>query len=152
MPDRPTLAKQCFCTGYTCCQAVLTAVEDLLPLDHATLMRLAAPFGGGMAGTRQTCGAVTAMGMAMGLAFGDESPLPQPAKAALYAAVRTPAEQFAQRFGSMRCAELLAGLPGRLQAEPALRDDAYYRVRPCAMFVEEATRLLQACLTENAAE
>ena len=50
-----------------CCQAVLLAHEDLLPLDRDALMALGSTFGSGMGGMKGTCGALVGAEMALGM-------------------------------------------------------------------------------------
>jgi len=53
--------------GHNCCQAVLLAFEDLLPLDHDTLLTMGSTFGSGMGGMKGTCGALVGAEMVLGL-------------------------------------------------------------------------------------
>lgn len=53
--------------GCNCAQAVALAFADVLPLDEATLMRLAAGYGAGMGCMEATCGALVGAVMAAGL-------------------------------------------------------------------------------------
>lgn len=50
-----------------CCQAVLLAYEDKLPLDKNTLMAMGATFGSGMGGVKGSCGALIGAQMILGL-------------------------------------------------------------------------------------
>lgn len=50
-----------------CCQAVLLAFEDILPMDSGSLMALGSCFGSGMGGMKGTCGALTGAEMALGM-------------------------------------------------------------------------------------
>lgn len=53
--------------GCNCAQAVALAFADALPLDEATLMKLAAGYGAGMGCMEATCGALVGAVMAAGL-------------------------------------------------------------------------------------
>ena len=53
--------------SHNCCQAVLLAFEDKLPLDRDTLLALGSAFGSGMGGMKGTCGALTGAEMVLGL-------------------------------------------------------------------------------------
>lgn len=53
--------------GCNCAQAVALAFADELPLDEATLMKLAAGYGAGMGCMEATCGALVGAVMAAGL-------------------------------------------------------------------------------------
>ena len=53
--------------GCNCCQSVVMAYADKLPIDAENAMNMAAPFGRGLAGTREVCGCVSGMAMVCGL-------------------------------------------------------------------------------------
>ncbi len=53
--------------GCNCCQAVVMAYADKLPIEAKDAMNVAAPFGRGLAGTREVCGCVSGMAMVCGL-------------------------------------------------------------------------------------
>ncbi len=53
--------------SYNCCQAVLLAYADLLPLSEAQLLALGSTFGSGMGGVKGTCGALCGAEMVLGL-------------------------------------------------------------------------------------
>ena len=53
--------------GYNCAQVVLCSYADVLSIDEETLFQISEGFGAGMGGMMETCGAVTAMFMALGL-------------------------------------------------------------------------------------
>ena len=50
-----------------CCQAVLLAYEDVLPMDRDALLALGSAFGSGMGGMRGTCGALAGAEMVLGM-------------------------------------------------------------------------------------
>ena len=58
-----TLHKQ----GCNCCQSVVMAYADRLPIDEQQAMDVAAPFGRGISGCREVCGCVSGMAMVCGL-------------------------------------------------------------------------------------
>ena len=55
-----------------CCQAVVRAFADTVPLDEATLTKLAAGFGAGMGTMEGTCGALVGAIMVAGLRSGGD--------------------------------------------------------------------------------
>lgn len=81
--------------GCNCCQAVVMAWADRLPIDKEHAMNMAAPFGRGLAGTREVCGCVSGMAMVCGLTGHT-------------ADVRPLIEQFREVNGDIVCARLLA--------------------------------------------
>ena len=69
-------ARELFLEGCNCAQAVFLAfAED--KLDRETALKIASGFGGGMAGMRDVCGAVSGMFMAYGLLCGPADPTGQ---------------------------------------------------------------------------
>ena len=81
--------------GYNCCQSVVMAYADKLPIDANDAMNVAAPFGRGLAGTREVCGCVSGMAMVCGLTGHT-------------ADVRPLIEKFRADNGDIVCARLLA--------------------------------------------
>ena len=80
--------------GCNCCQSVVMACADKLPIQPRHALSVAAPFGRGIAGTREVCGCVTGMAMVCGLAgYTDE--------------VRPLIEKFREDNGDIVCARLL---------------------------------------------
>lgn len=115
--------------GYNCAQAILCAYADLYGLDEQTAYRIAEAFGTGMGGMGDTCGAVLAAFMLLGMksknGIGDKA-----SRAALYKDVRELAAAFKAEAGSTICRELKGqtGLP----------------VYPCAKCIETAAKLFEA--------
>lgn len=115
--------------GYNCAQAVLCAYADLFGLNEKTAYRLAEGFGSGMGGMGDTCGAVTAAFMLIGLknattTLGDKSTRPD-----TYKRIRELAESFKNEAGSILCREL--------------KGENGHPVYPCPACIETAARLLE---------
>ena len=128
--DYEQRAEELFREGYNCAQAVFLAFA-CEKMDRDEAARLASAFGGGLAGTRNTCGAVSGLAMAYGLLRGYADPTDKEAKRAEYEAVREMTEEFAQQNGSIICRELL-GTDGKdTNAAPSERTPQYYKKRPC---------------------
>lgn len=53
--------------GCNCCQAVVMAWADRLPIAPEDAMNVAAPFGRGLSGCREVCGCVSGMAIVCGL-------------------------------------------------------------------------------------
>ena len=81
--------------GCNCCQSVVMAYADKLPIDGQNAMNVAAPFGRGLAGTREVCGCVSGMAMVCGLTGHN-------------ADVRPLIEKFRTEEGDIVCGRLLA--------------------------------------------
>lgn len=65
--ERENKARALHKQGCNCCQSVVMAYADKLPIDAKAAMDVAAPFGRGLAGTREVCGCVSGMAMVCGL-------------------------------------------------------------------------------------
>ncbi len=81
--------------GCNCCQSVVMAYADKLPIKPEDAMNVAAPFGRGLAGTREVCGCVSGMAMVCGLTGHT-------------ADVRPLIEKFRTEEGDIVCGRLLA--------------------------------------------
>lgn len=115
--------------GYNCAQAVLCAYADLTGLDEDTAYKIAEGFGSGMGGMGDTCGAVTAAFMLIGLRNGSGVAGGKSTRAATYKQIRDFADAFKAKTGSVMCREL-KGADGR----PA---------QPCAFCIEMAAELFE---------
>ena len=139
--DYEKRAEELFREGYNCAQAVFLAFA-CEKMDRDEAARLASAFGGGLAGTRNTCGAVSGLAMAYGLLRGYADPQDKEAKRAEYEAVREMTEEFAQQNGSIICRELL-GLAGQTAGQqPSERTAEYYKKRPCPELCRMAASIL----------
>ena len=92
-------------SGHNCCQAVLLAYEDILPLDREALLALGSTFGSGMGGMKGTCGALTGAEMVLGM-LGYKGSSMNRCSRELFA-------RFEQECGSSVCVELKGVLTGR---------------------------------------
>lgn len=69
------------------------------------LVRAATSFGGGVGLSKNLCGCVSAAAMAVGLKFGDLTPVAKAAGPA-YARTKAVVERFRERYGTVLCGEL----------------------------------------------
>ena len=119
--SRPEIALCLFRQGFSCSQAVAAAFAPDLGLDREAALRLAQPFGGGIARRADWCGAVTGAFLAIGLKHGRDRADDIAARDKTYALVNDFIARFAARHGELRCRDLLGcdiGTPeGQRQAE-----------------------------------
>ena len=146
MSQRMDQAEVLFRQGCNCSQAVVAAFCDKTHLDVETAKRLSAPFGGGISGMREVCGAVSGMCMVLGLLYGDGIDRDPKAKAAHYALVRSAAEAFEKKNGDVVCRVLLGLAPGTRSDKPAARTSEYYKKRPCSEYVRDAVEILETII------
>jgi C_GCAxxG_C_C family probable redox protein len=96
-----------FKAGFSCSQAVLTSFAEELGLDRDTANRVACGFGGGMARTGNTCGAVTGALMVIGMKYGKTLPEDNAAREKTYALVQQFLWEYTRMHGSVNCTDLL---------------------------------------------
>lgn len=144
--ERTDKAVALFNSGYNCAQATLCAFADSIDAEEKTLRRTAAGFGGGMSGTRETCGAVTGMLMALGLIKGCDDVTDTEAKHRLYAEGRELIDDFTAEFGTTNCAELSSKVAAKFRTEPHPLVKCHGNCRACSAFVAYAAGLLEGRL------
>ena len=143
MTNPPEIAVARFRQNFNCAQSVFVAFAPQLGMDESQALKLASPFGGGVARRGQICGAVTGALMALGLAQGADIP---DGKEDAYRL----GEEFLQRFESRHvtilCRELIdcdIRTPEGLQQ--AREKGAFTTL--CPLFVRDAAEIVQAMLT-----
>ena len=139
---RIEMAVSLFKEGFNCSQSVVAAFADKYGFTREQALKMSASFGGGIGRMRETCGAACGLFLLAGLETGATEGADRDGKAANYALVQELAEEFKQRNGALRCADLL----GLSKIEPVVstpeaRTDQYYAKRPCVKMVEEAARI-----------
>lgn len=92
--------------GYNCCQCVLAAFSDRIAASRQ-MMDIGAGFGGG-AGTGELCGAVVGGIMVLGALMPMDPEDPAGSKKRTLAVCREMQKRFQQRYGALRCRDLLA--------------------------------------------
>ena len=138
-----------FTQGFNCAQSVLLAYGPSLGIEATDCLRLAAPFGAGMARTGSTCGAVTGALMVIGLRLGHTVADDLATKERCYEVARDFLARFHERHGSVICKELLGfdlGTPEGL-AEARARD---LHTTVCTGLARTAAELLGQVLGEPA--
>lgn len=72
MPDPVVSAVDKFQDGYSCSQSILMVFAAQIGISEETAVKIASPFGGGIARSGETCGAITGALMVLGLKYGPE--------------------------------------------------------------------------------
>src|SRR5512141_3659 len=107
-PTSPeALAAALFEQGFSCGQAVLAGHAARFGLEREAALRLACAFGGGVARTGSTCGAVNGALLAIGLAHGRTRIEDVAARDRTYEHSRAFHATFRKEHGSEVCRELL---------------------------------------------
>jgi C_GCAxxG_C_C family probable redox protein len=144
--DRTETAVRLFDREFSCAQSVFAAFVDPADLARETALRVASGFGGGLARTGETCGAVTGAVMALGLRHcgvpAEADPL---GKEQAYPPVKEFLARFKARHGTLVCRELLGcdlGTPDGLQSA---RERGLFKSR-CPLLVRSAGEILEELL------
>ncbi len=92
---------------YNCSQAIFSAYADELGIDEQTAIRVASSFGGGIARTGKTCGAVTGALMVIGMKQWNSEKEKEEAKAHVYKLSNQLMDEFKEKNKTLNCEELL---------------------------------------------
>lgn len=126
--------------GFNCAQAVFSAFSEDLNLDENTALKLASGFGSGMA-RGETCGAVTASYLVIGLKHGHSIPDPE-AKENTKMLIRKFNERFISIHGSLTCKELLGCDVSNPEGHAKAKEkDAFNQF--CPRFIASACDILE---------
>ena len=101
------LARENFGRLFNCAESTSKAVADHFNVGRCGFPRAASAFGGGLARTGGTCGAVSGTLMGIGLLYGRDEGGDHRHLDRVYAMVRDFNDEFTRRFGSTLCRELL---------------------------------------------
>ena len=104
MTDAIQTAQDRFTQGFNCSQAVFSAYASQLGIDDETALKLASPFGWGVAHQGDVCGAVSGALMALGLGRGSAT---VDKKDQTYRLAEDLIQRFQERHGSILCRELI---------------------------------------------
>lgn len=142
---KPSLVEEAvsrFKEGLSCSQAILITYGKEYGINENTAQMIARSFGGGMAGTCQTCGAVTGAYMVLGLKTNEDNQ--KVAKEKAYILVREFAKRFQQINGNVNCQQLLGCNLGTAEGQEYFRSNKL--VYKCKGFVRDAAIILENLL------
>lgn len=134
--------------GCNCSQSVLAAFADLTGLGEAGSLAIAGGFGGG-SGTGELCGAIAGAVMTLSQLYPATIKDPVNGKKRAVGLAREFQRRFAQRFGHLRCADLL---PEKYQ--PDENTPAALRLgltNHCEIMIATAVEIVEEMLSEQAA-
>lgn len=142
MDERVEKGKALFKSGFNCAQSVFMAFSDIYGIEPELAARLSSSFGGGIGRMRLTCGAACGLFMLAGLENGTSDPANRTAKSENYRLVQDFAAEFIRYNGKLEC-QMAPKPEGERPNSPVAeeRTAEYYKVRPCALIVENACRI-----------
>jgi len=142
MTDLPEAAVNCFSRSFNCSQAVFSTFAPQFGMDEKTALKLASPFGGGIARRGEICGAVSGALLTLGLARGADTPA---GKEEIYRLSQEFMRRFEEKHGTLLCRELI-GCDIRTPAGYQAAAEKRVFVTICPALVREAAEITQALL------
>lgn len=131
--------------GFNCAQAIVSAFGPQLGLPLEVALKLPLPFGGGIANTGDTCGAVTGALMVIGLKYGSIDPKDKNAKKKVYKLSKSFMKKFKSRNGAVECRKLLnldvGSIAGIIKAK---KNRSFKKI--CPKYVEDASDIVSEIL------
>lgn len=141
-------AKDLFAEGFTCSQSILGAFAPRLGLDGDLALKIAGPFGAGMARRGDTCGAVNGALMVIGLAKGSVAASDEDSKKNAYQLAGKFLDLFRSYNGSTVCRELLGCDVSNSEELQSARDQGLFRTR-CADYLKDSAQILEDLLGQE---
>ncbi len=132
--------------GYNCCQSVVAAFSDLTGLSAQQSFDIGAGFGAG-AGSGELCGAIAGAVMTLGLVTPVDTADPVGSKRRTMALGKELQKRFSEKFGALRCRELLQKKFQPDDSTPAAK--AMGLTEHCDIMIVTAVELVEEILAER---
>lgn len=142
MSTKSEKAVETFMCGYNCAQSVFLSFCEDYGIDRNTAAKMVTSLGGGISKTKNICGTLSAMALAIGAEQGKTDPSQPERQDKTYKLVREAIEKFKAEFGATDCPTLL----GYDISDPdgfakACEADAFHTI--CPKYVEMAVKLAE---------
>ena len=149
--NRYEIALDYFRKNLNCCQSTLLAFSDVIGLDEQKALDIAGGYGSG-AGTGELCGAINGAIMTLGLLTPIDKAEPLASKRRTMALAKELQSRFQERFGYLRCKDLLGNAAGfeATDATPAAK--AMGLTKHCEIMVVTAVEIVEQMLAEREAQ
>lgn len=131
-------AQDRFAESFNCSQAVFSAYASQFGIDDEAALKLASPFGGGVAHQGYVCGAVTGALMALGLARGSDT---AETKDETYRMAENFISRFRERHDTILCRELIGTDISTPEGLQSAREQEVFATA-CPGFVKDAAELV----------
>ena len=149
MSEKTRHATERFKSGFNCSQSVLSAFAEDFGLSRDSCLRLASPFGSGIARMQETCGAVTGALMAIGLKYGKGENGTEDDKTIAYRQSQFLVNEFKKRNTTICCRQLLDGYDMNSPHEMAkiMELDLYNNY--CLKYIQDAVEITETILSDK---
>jgi C_GCAxxG_C_C family probable redox protein len=138
-------AVQCFSNGFNCSQAILSIYSEQLGMDTVTALKVATPFGSGIARTAQTCGAVTGALMLIGLKYGKYLSEDNVSKEKCFQLAKEFTDRFSEIHGTITCSDLLKSDLSTPEGLQYIKENSLWD-KLCPIFIRDAAILVEELL------
>ena len=149
MSEKTRHANERFNSGFNCSQSVLSAFAEDFGLSRDSCLRLASPFGSGIARMQETCGAVTGALMAIGLKYGKGENGTEDDKTIAYRQSQFLVKKKKKRNTTICCRQLLDGYDMNSPQEMAkiMELDLYNNY--CLKYIQDAVEITETILSDK---
>lgn len=127
---------------FNCTQSVFSSFAPELGLERDTALKVATPFGGGIARMGEVCGAVTGAMMVIGLKYGMYEEEDLEAKERTYEICQELASRFKTRNSSLKCRELIGYDLSNPEEHKKAEEEGVFNTK-CTKFVRDAVELVE---------
>jgi len=148
MSKKSIQAAETFQNGFNCSQAVLSVFAEDFELTKDSCLRLASPFGSGIARMQETCGAVTGALMAIGLKYGKGERGTEEDKAHTYKLSQQFIAAFKEQHQTICCLQLLDRLNINHPEEMAEIKKRNLFQCNCSKYVQSAVEITESILSD----
>jgi len=133
--------------GFACSQSIFSAFSEEFGLDKKLALKIGDPFGAGMRGLAETCGAVTGSLMVIGLKYGRIKADNLVAKEKMAGLVQDFVMKFKRLNGTLRCKQLL-GIDISIPEQHDFAEEQGYFETKCQNYVSNAAEILEEIIRE----
>jgi len=142
MPTPAESAVTVFGQSFNCSQAVFSAFASQFGLDKDTALKLASPFGGGMARRGEICGAVTGALLVLGLVRGADTPT---GKDEIYRLSQEFMRRFEKKHSTLLCRDLIGSDLSTPEGWQKAKETGKF-TNACPILVRDAAEIVQTLL------
>ena len=135
-----------FSQSFNCSQSVFSAFAAQYGLDKQTALKLASPFGAGMARRGEICGAVSGALLVLGLARGADKPA---GKDEIYRLSQEFMRLFEEKHGKLLCRDLIDCDPSSPEGWQKAREAGKFTTL-CPVLVRDAAEIVETLLKQSA--
>ena len=145
--DRAEAAAEYMRNGFNCAQSMVKAYTAELSAKEDSVVRMAAPFGGGLGRNGYVCGAVSGAALVIGARFGNADAADIAARDKAYAAVSRLMKKFQEEHHTVLCRELISFEIDSPEGYQRAREAGVFQNK-CPLFLRSIGNILDDILAE----